>query len=113
MRLLTPLTPSNRSGNSLNGALPEEWDAPALEVLDMSYNGFTWTLPAQLTGAPNVRTVSFNDNSLTGGLPAEWASLEALEELLIGRLLFLSPLILLTLFLCSISFSLQYLYLHI
>ncbi|KAJ6807849.1 putative LRR receptor-like serine/threonine-protein kinase [Iris pallida] len=58
------------AGNEISGDMPDAANLSRLELLNISHNALTGTVPPSLSlAAPNVSVVSLRDNHLSGRLP--------------------------------------------
>jgi hypothetical protein len=70
----------------LRGSIPDGIEAakdaalPSLQVVDMSHNPLTGTLPAIWAGLTDLRAINISSTGIKGSLPASYASLQQLQE---------------------------------
>ncbi|KAI8941493.1 hypothetical protein NX059_002710 [Plenodomus lindquistii] len=76
LRNLNNLLELDVSNNTLSGAFPTAiFTAPNLEFIDLRFNQFTSSLPAEIfTSFPNADVLFLNNNAFTGSLPSEISS---------------------------------------
>eukprot|EP00850_Spirogloea_muscicola_P021318 SM000244S08553 [mRNA] locus=s244:14453:19200:- [translate_table: standard] len=70
------------SGNNLGGNIPEDFfpRRPALQVLDLSFNRFNSTFPAdQISNASNLVRLAINNNFFSGDIPNTFYECTALQ----------------------------------
>jgi hypothetical protein len=71
------------SNNQLGGQTPA--DLPhGLELLKLSDNNLTGTIPASLANTTARYVFSFTDNSIEGTIPSEFAKLSGMQYLDLG-----------------------------
>ena len=73
----------NLSSNKLMLSLPAFWQSPTMELLDLSHNQLTSTLPQQwdqrvtrdqLSAFPSLALLNLSHNNLTGTVPQNWTA---------------------------------------
>ena len=78
---LPNLTTLELGFNSLDGSLLTKWDTPQLQVLDLSANQFTGSLPESISGLKNLKYLHLEYNNLTGTFPSSWGNLANLQSM--------------------------------
>ncbi|XP_060967367.1 probable leucine-rich repeat receptor-like protein kinase At1g68400 [Cannabis sativa] len=66
---LTLLTNLNFHNNSIKGPLPILTNLIHLEIVVLSHNKFSGTIPCEFTELPNLKTLELQHNLLEGGIP--------------------------------------------
>ena len=67
---------------NLSGSLPDLSGFPFLEILVLSFNQLTGTLPANLfSSLKHIKTLRLRHNRLTGGVPDSWYNSRTLHDL--------------------------------
>ncbi|MCL7041774.1 hypothetical protein MKW94_029933 [Papaver nudicaule] len=69
--------PAGYTGSLTNSS----WNFPYLEILDVSRNYLSGSIPDSISALTRLRRLGFSGNSFTGELPASLGSLSNLEEL--------------------------------
>lgn len=60
--------------NLMQGNLPQEWNAPNLQYIDLSENAWTGQIPSGMWNLPSLKTLVLHDANLTGMLPSSTVS---------------------------------------
>ena len=69
------------SYNLLTGQIPSSLLSLSLELLDISGNFFTGTLPSNWIKSPSLSLFSFQENNITGSLPSTIGTMQNLQSL--------------------------------
>jgi hypothetical protein len=78
--LLLAMQELRLAGNQLSGKLPDAFvQLTALEVLDLSRNAFSGSLPAIWQGMVQLQELHLASNKLSGSLPATYFAMTALQ----------------------------------
>ncbi|XP_055834772.1 LRR receptor-like serine/threonine-protein kinase RGI3 [Solanum dulcamara] len=68
-----------------SGSLPNSLNLPHLEILDMSYNSLSGSIPKSVSNLTRLRRLSFSKNSFTGPITSSIGSLFRLQELFLDN----------------------------
>ncbi|KAK6792979.1 hypothetical protein RDI58_012060 [Solanum bulbocastanum] len=68
-----------------SGSLPNSFTLPHLEILDMSYNSLSGSIPNSFSNLTRLRRLSLSKNSFTGPITSSIGSLFRLQELFLDN----------------------------
>ncbi|WMV27694.1 hypothetical protein MTR67_021079 [Solanum verrucosum] len=68
-----------------SGSLPNSFNLPHLEILDMSYNSLSGSIPNSFSNLTRLRRLSLSKNSFTGPVTSSIGSLSRLQELFLDN----------------------------
>lgn len=72
----------NLGSNQLSGTIRDIFGQFSdLQILDLSENSFSGSIPTKLFNLQNIRTIALNGNQLDGRIPANYGSAASLETL--------------------------------
>jgi uncharacterized repeat protein (TIGR01451 family) len=75
------VTQISRSSQGLNGNLPDLSALTALQIIDLSANQLTGTIPTELGNQVTLTELDLSNNQLTGSIPTELGNLVNLTDL--------------------------------
>ena len=68
-------------GNNIRSVFPREFNAPKLQMLEISSNSFSGNLPDGLSASTGLTDLVVSRNAFTGGFPASYGKLTKLQRM--------------------------------